>query len=241
VNVPFRVSKRVFLFLLMFLGFTVFAYQGQIIDNRDQGQMMTHPKRVFLMGASVGKEWNLPEFPKRKNIDNIIFESAAIYQFDKSEALKELLIRPKRKFHLTRTYLKGFFKQAPQLPDMIIIKECAAYFPGDTKKYQIWIEEWVKGIKEAKIEVMLATVVPVTKERAEKEPTKMESIRDYNDWIRRYAQKENLKLLDLETALRTDPSSRFLKDDLTEGDGLHLNGKAYAILDDFLVTTLKLK
>jgi hypothetical protein len=195
-------------------------------------------RKVLLIGASVGKAWNLPEWPGRVDDKRFRLESIAVYQYDKSEALDEVLMRPKRKFRLTRTYLKGFFKPAPQLPDTIILKECAAYFPGDLERYKTLMAGWVNQVREANIEPVVATIVPVTREHQTTHPGRIEGIRAYNDWIRGYAAQERLPLLDLEAALRTDDTARFLSDDLTNGDGMHLNRKAYDRLDHLLHETL---
>lgn len=227
--------------ILFFLVMTILGYFFLSVEDSVKGIGMNNKKRIFLMGASVGKEWNLSKYPERMKTDQVFFESAAVYQYDKSEALEELLIRPKRRFHLTRTYLKGFFKPAPQLPDTIIIKECAAYFPGDLGQYKDLLKVWVKMIRDKKIEAVLATVVPVTREQAEKEPEKIGAIRKYNDWIREYANKENLLLLDLEYVVRTDDNNRFLKEEYSSGDGLHLNQKAYDMLDRLIQEAFKIK
>jgi hypothetical protein len=195
-------------------------------------------KMVLLMGASVGKAWNLKEWPERTHNNSFNLESIAFYKYDKTETLEEILMRPKRKFRLTRTYLKGFFKPAPQLPEIIILKECAAYFPGDLSTYQSLIKQWVGQIRGAGIPVMLATIVPVTRTHQTTHAGRIESIRAYNDWIRSYAAQERLPLLDLEAAVRIDDTTRFLRDDLTSGDGLHLNKQAYDILDRVLQETL---
>jgi len=47
-----------------------------------------------------------------------------------------------------------------------------------------------------------------------------------------------LTVLDLEGALRINDSDRRLRPDLTSGDGLHLNKKAYSIIDNIVVSTL---
>ena len=51
------------------------------------------------------------------------------------------------------------------------------------------MKEWVKRIKGAKIDVWVATAVPVTTARAEKTKGKIEGIREFNDWIREYAKR----------------------------------------------------
>ena len=196
------------------------------------------PKRVILLGASVGNSWKLPEWPLRMNNNNYVIEMIAEYAFDKSDALEEILMRPKRKLHFTRTYLKSLFKPAPQKPDILIIKECAAYFPGDLAKYKVLIDKWVKRLQSAGVKPVLATVVPVTKEHSQTRPGRLEGILSYNDWVREYTKEQNIPLLDLEQELRISDEDRSLRPDLTKGDGLHLNPKAYEILDKFFSTFL---
>lgn len=196
------------------------------------------PYRVVLLGASIGQSWNLPAFPERMHDKNYVLESYAVWQFDKSAMLDEVLMRPERKFHPTRTYLKGLFQPAPQLPDAIILKECSTYFPGNARQQKEFVQKWVREISHAHIQPILATAVPVTRRRSELDKGKMDALRAYNDWIRNYAKDQRFPLLELEAALRTDPVGRYLRDDLTSGDGSHLNARAYEILDKLLYETL---
>jgi len=210
------------------------AINANAASGNAKGEKMDKKLRIILVGASVGQDWKLQEFNKRMNTDDYVFESIAAWQYDKTEALEEVLMRPKRKFRPTKSYLKGFFEPSPIPVDIVILKECAAYFPGDTVQYKELMKKWVKMVRAAGKEVMLATVAPVTETRAAKQKGKIESIREFNDWIRQYAKDENITVIDLEAALRKDPQTRFLKDELTIGDGTHLNKKAYDILDVLL-------
>ena len=198
----------------------------------------THLYRVVLLGASIGQAWNLPAFPERMHDKNYVIESFAVWQFDKSEMLEEVLMRPERKFHLTRTFLKSLFQPAPQPPNAIILKECSAYFPGDARQQKELVQKWVGEVNHVDIQPILATTVPVTRKRSGMDQGKTDALRGYNDWIRNYAKDLRLPLLDLEAALRTDPVERYLRDDLTSGDGSHLNAKAYEILDKLLYEML---
>lgn len=225
--------------LLLIVGMLALTGCTASSGNTATEQTMANQKRIMLLGASVGKAWNLKEWPARTNSAGYSFESVAFYEYDKTPALEEILIRPKRKFQLTRTYVMGFFKPAPRLPNTIILKECAAYFPGDLPTYQSLMQQWVERVRKAGIEVVLATVVPVTRTNQTTHPGRIEAIRTYNDWIRSYAAQERLPLLDLEAAVRVDDKTRFLRDDLTSGDGLHLNKQAYEILDRTLRETLE--
>ncbi|MBI2400021.1 MAG: SGNH/GDSL hydrolase family protein [Deltaproteobacteria bacterium] len=191
--------------------------------------------RVLLLGASVGQEWEVEGIPKRLGDSRFQFEAVQAWQFDKTAALEEALMRPKRKFKPTKTYLKGFFEPSPLPPDAIVIKECAAYFPGEMARYKSLIPKWVASIKASGKKPALATVVPVTSEHAIRKPGRIEAIREFNDWIKEYAAAEKLPLVDLEAALRKDAKGRFLKAEYTSGDGLHLNRKAYDVLDRLLL------
>jgi hypothetical protein len=198
-----------------------------------ESKAAARPVRVVLIGASIGKAWNLPELPARTGSVGYEFEALQAWQYDKSDALDEVLMRPERKFHFTRTYLKGFFEPSPRPVDVIILKECSAYFPGDIslKGQKEFVEQWVREIREKNIRVMLATAVPVTRQRAAKDPGKQESVLAFNDWAREYARKNGFVLLDLEAATRTDDRERYLRDDFAVDDGSHLNRKAYDLLD----------
>jgi len=190
--------------------------------------------RVLLLGASVGKSWEVSGIPKRLNDNRFEFEAVQAWQFDKTEALDEVLMRPKRKFKPTKTYLKGFFEPSPVKPDVIVIKECAAYFPGDLPGYKAMVKKWVATIRAAGKKPVIATVSPVTKARSLKSPGKIESIREFNDWVREYAANEKMPLVDLEAALWTDEKNRFLKDEYST-DGTHLKRNAYDVLDKLLL------
>jgi hypothetical protein len=206
--------------------------------NDPPSKAISKPLRVTLVGASIGQDWRIQDLPSRVPILGYEFEAVQAWQFDKSELLEETLMRPARKFRLTRTYFKGFFKASPQPADVILIKECSSYFPGDGGIQREMIERWVQRLKESNTQVMLATVVPVTKKRAAQDIGKQEAVREFNDWIRGYAQKNHIVLLDLEAATRTDNRDRYLRDDLDVGDGSHLNRKAYDIMDGVMVQAI---
>ncbi len=198
---------------------------------------MEKPRNIVLLGASVGRDWKIEELPSRLNIQKYQFEYVGEYQFDKTKPLQEMLQRKENK------------------PDAIVIKECAAYFPGDLSQYQALMESWIEKCKESKVIPIPTTVVPVVRAGFSdvklklKETIKwvlgrptlhlrLQGLVKYNEWIRSYGQKEGLLILDLEAALRVSESDRSLKKEFHSGDGLHLNEKAYAILDQIVFPTL---
>jgi hypothetical protein len=197
------------------------------------------PRRhVVLIGASIGQAWNLAGLPQRTGLSGFRFEALQAWQYDKSELIEETLLRPVRQFRFTPGYVKGFFRAAPTPADLIILKECSSYFPDDARRQRTLMREWVQRIRSRNIAVMLATVVPVTRERSGRDPGKQAALCAFNDWLREFARERGLVLLDLEQALRADDRDRYLQDALTSGDGSHLNRQAYEILDRLLLQSL---
>jgi len=197
--------------------------------------------RMLLLGASVGKAWELSKWHERMKVDLVRFETVDVYAFDKTEALKEIIIRPQRKFRLTRSYLKGFFFPLPKKPNILIIKECAAYFPGDLEMYEALISSWVLQCKNAGIKPVLSTVVPVTQEHDKSRPGRLKGILVYNDWIKKFSAENSILCLDFESVLRISEDNRSLNPEFSSGDGLHLNSRAYVLLDEYLRDQITLK
>lgn len=204
----------------------------------EQAHSMTRQKHVVLLGASVGEGWKIESLPARLNQRETMhyrFEYVGDYQFDKSQALRSILQRKQNR------------------PDAIILKECAAYFPGDFEKYQALMKEWVRECKQAGVVPVPTTVVPVAKATSMKAIAKdlvrpllgkatssqrLKALLFYNDWIKSFAKEQGLTVLDIEAPLRASLEDRSLRADLHSGDGLHLNAQAYALLDQIVIPTL---
>jgi hypothetical protein len=197
---------------------------------------------VALVGASIGQDWHLAQWPARVKATTLSAESFAVWQFDKTAAVDELLMRPKRPFRLTRTYLKSLFAPAPRKADVVILKECSSYFPGkspaESQAQRAAFESWQQTLSAAGTKVVLATVVPVTEARSQADAGKQAALTAFNDWVREYAAQKNLPVLDLDAALRGGAPGSHLKDEYTSGDGSHLNAAAYAVLDRTLLDTV---
>jgi hypothetical protein len=197
-------------------------------------------KHVILLGASIGRAWNISSLPERMRTDDYVFEYVDGGSFDKSAKLREILTRRENK------------------PDAVFLKECAAYFPGDIDLYKSLMEEWIRECYESGTIPIPTTIVPVTRLHSFKKilidaakgrkpfgygnPFKHKrnaAILEYNNWIKVYCQKKGLPFLDLEAAVRYSEKNRFLRENLAKADGLHINGKAYNILDQIVISTLK--
>lgn len=189
---------------------------------------------VTLIGASIGEAWNLAGWATRIHAPEYSANSVAVWQFDKSEAVQEVLLRPRLRFRPTRTYLKALFGPSPIKPDIVILKECSSYFPGNFERYRNSVCDWLQRIEAHKVLAMPATVVPVTRTRAAADAGKQEGLVAFNHWIREYAQEQKLPLLDLEAALNDKTEGSYLREEYAARDGSHLNAKAYHVLDGSL-------
>jgi len=227
-----KVVKYLFLGGLILAG-GVFLFWGlrELLHKRDD----RGATRILLVGASVGKAWDFTSWPHRMSREGLVFEMVTVYSFDKSVGLEDIFIRPKRKIRFNKRFVKSLLKPVPRKPDVIILKECAAYFPGDLERYKGLMQDWIALIQVKGMKSVLATVIPVTAEHARRRQNRQESIWAYNDWIRGLARGQGLFCLDLEKALRVGKSDRSLNSDFAAEDGLHLNEKAYEVLDRFLL------
>jgi hypothetical protein len=176
--------------------------------------------RIAFVCASVGYNWNIGDhFP---DLDITVRDE---YQFDKGDVVRDILEGDR--------------------PDIMIIKECAAYFPPEDngtsmEAYQDLIRDWVNLCRGDGVIPVLTTVVPVDPDNQENPPGRLESILEFNDWIRQYCDYEEISVLDLEAALRISEDDRALDPDYDSGDGLHPNDLAYIEeLDDIFIPALE--
>lgn len=217
-------------------------------EYRDQKKGEGSSMKILLLGASVGNAWNFEDLSIRLKSNAFTSEFIAKYEADKTDILRQALNRKINK------------------PDVIIIKQCAAYFrsnsseydPLPVKRYKQLMKEWVDKCLSEGVVPILATVVPITEEMPLKVKIKrlikeyilfknvspyyrdvrLKGILEYNEWVKRYSNEKQLIVLDLEKAVRISEKNRYLNPDLST-DGLHLNEKAYQLLDVAAFNTLQ--
>jgi len=167
---------------------------------------------IAFVCASVGSNWNINEhFP---DLDITVY---AEYQFDKGNIIRDILQSGK--------------------PGIMIIKECAVYFPPETsmEAYENLIRDWVNLCRDDGVIPVLTTVVPIDPDNPGNREGQLESLLEFNDWIRNYCRDENIPVLDLESALRVSEDNRTLDPGYDSGDGLHPNDLAYTEKIDYIL------
>jgi len=170
---------------------------------------------IVFVCASVGSAWNINEhFP---GLSIAVYEE---YQFDKGHVIRDILDSGK--------------------PDIMIIKECAAYFPPEEmgtsmEAYRDLVRSWVNLCRGEAVIPILTTVVSIDPDNPGNWEGQLESILEYNNWIHDYCGNENISVLDLEAALRVSEGNRVLDPEYDSGDGLHLNDRAYSERLDYIL------
>lgn len=208
-------SKIATIFLSLFLTTTTSAMaMTQTADT----------KRITLVGASIGKDWNFDRIAERLKVSGYDFRYMGKYDFDKSELINAIVGQSRKS-------------------DIVMIKECSSYFPGDAAKQRAFVQDWVGKLRAAGVQPVLVTVAPVKApglvqrgkdlvKKAIGKPVWPEEVAAFNDWLREYAARERLPLFDLEQALWIAPDQRYLKPEFTTDDSVHLSRVAYERLDE---------
>lgn len=234
--------KIYLIFLGVLYSFLTFSSYVEIPFEKNGARMMNSGekrKRAILLGASIGKAWDFPNLPQREKRDDYIFEYTLLSGFNKESEIRQFLSRK------------------INYPDVIFIKECAAYFPGDITEYKKQVVKWIELCLESKVIPIPTTVVPVTRLHPVKKfmidilrgrnPFKTDNpfsskknteIIMYNNWIRDIGETYGIPVLDLEKSVRYSSRNRYLREDFARIDGLHINSKAYRVLDKIVFPEL---
>lgn len=164
--------------------------------------------RVVFVGASIMRRWNLPEyFP-------------GIYPINRSiggQFLPDILARFKRDV----LDLK---------PRAAVIKLCSINIRPQISRQalQDGIMIMTELAKAHNITPILTTIIPAGKPEAHiGDYSVVDSLRQFNEWVRRYAADNSLALIDFEKKLADEQG--FLPREYST-DPVHVNDKGYALM-----------
>ncbi len=182
-------------------------------------------KRVVLVGASIGQNWHFDRISERIALPGYRFEYQGVRAFDKEPLIRRL-------------------SGSADKPDIVLIKECNSYFPGNFEDYQRRVIAWVDVLRAAGIQPVLVTTPPIAEsgdyvlraknlvKRIIGRQTTFEGIVQFNDWMKSYAGREHIPVFDMEASLRRSDSERWMRSEYDYGDTEHLNARAYQVLDE---------
>jgi len=196
------------------------------------GELMAESKHIVYIEASTVNNWKLDGFAARTGIGRYRFEVLREYDFDKSRVVAQAFAGASR-------------------PDVVIVQECSAYFPGDLEAYKHQYRDWIVDIRARGTQSVIATVVPPArsrgwwqdgkdfiKERVLGRPSQYEQVLAFNEWLRSLGVELSVPVFDLEPIVRMNEVDRHMRAEYDEGDGIHLNRVAYERLDRALLDFL---
>jgi len=209
-----KITRVAILVLAFLMGATAMAATEQY-----------RPKRVVLVGASIGKDWNFERIGERVALPGYQFEYRGVQAFDKEPLIQTLA-------------------NSADKPNIVLIKECSTYFPGNFEDYKRRVISWVGILRAAGIQPGLVTTPPIDEsadfvlraknmiKRMIGRQTTFDGIVQFNDWVKRYAEREHIPVFDMEAALRRNERERWMRSEYDVGDTVHLSKGAYQVLDE---------
>lgn len=174
-----------------------------------------HNLCVVFVGASITEGWNFVTYFPDYNFHQVIH-----YGPDKPAVWSEV---------------------EAYNPDIVTFKQCGAYYDegGDTDLTYLYniAQQMVSLIQGIGAIAVPATTMPIDPGFDSCTQAQLDDIVEYNDWLRNYCSTNGLTCMDYYTQLADEEGQ--LPYEYHEGDGLHINDVAYALLSPYVIDTLE--
>jgi hypothetical protein len=170
---------------------------------------------VVFVGASITENWDFSRYFAGYNFRKVLH-----FDWDKTQAWDQV-----QALH----------------PDIVLVKECAAYFytAGGTPlgEFESSIMSMVERVRAIGAIPVLCTTIPVDVGRGDCTQAQLDDLRTFNDWLRSYCSGQGLVLLDYYQ--RIADAQGQLPAACHDGDGLHPNAAGYDVLSPLVVPALE--
>jgi hypothetical protein len=170
---------------------------------------------VVFVGASITDNWDFDHY-----FSGYHFEKVVHYDWDKTQVWGEI---------------EGFH------PDIVLVKECAAYFYGEggtpLGEYESNMADMVNRIRNSGAVPILCTTIPVDVGHGDCTQAQLNDIRTFNDWVRGFCSSQGIVLMDYYTQIADGQGQ--LPTSYHDGDGLHPNSSGYDVLSPLVIPTLE--
>jgi hypothetical protein len=170
---------------------------------------------VVFVGASITDNWDFDHYFSGYDFQKVIY-----YDWDKTQVWNEV-----ESHH----------------PDIVLVKECAAYFysEGGTPlaDYENSMTGMVSRIRGIGAIPVLCTTIPVDVGQGGCTQAQLNDLRAFNDWVRNYCSSQGIILIDYYQ--RIADSQGQLPASCHDGDGLHPNSAGYDILSPMVIPALE--
>ncbi len=170
---------------------------------------------VVFVGASITENWDFDHYFGDYNFQKVIH-----YDWDKNQVWDEIRATN---------------------PDMVLVKECGAYFYSDggtpLDEYENSIISLVGRIRAIGAIPVLCTTLPVDVGYGDCTQAQLDDLRAFNDWLRGYSSSQGIVLLDYYEQI-ADAQGQ-LPASCHDGDGLHPNSAGYDIISPIVIPALE--
>jgi hypothetical protein len=204
--------------ILLSLVLLAASFQCKKADAADPGEDTSKNLRdltVVFVGASITENWDFDRY-----FAGYKFQKVIHYDWDKTQVWDQV--------------------QALR-PDIVQVKECAAYFysEGGTPlgEYESSVRSMVELIRGIGAIPVLCTTIPVDVGHGGCTQAQLDDLRAFNDWLRSYCSSQSIVLMDYYQ--RIADAQGQLPSACHDGDGLHPNSAGYDILSPLVIPTLE--
>lgn len=170
---------------------------------------------VVFVGASITENWDFA-----RCFAGYEFHKVIHYDWDKTQAWGQVQARN---------------------PDIVLVKECAAYFysEGGTPlgEYESSVRGMVERIRSIGAIPVLCTTIPVDVGSGDCTQAQLDDLSAFNDWLRGYCAGQGIVLLDY--CRRIADAQGQLPAACHDGDGLHPNAAGYDLLSPLVIPALE--
>ncbi len=208
-------KNRLILLALVLLASSFQCKKAEVVAPDGNTAKNLRDLTVVFVGASITENWDFDRYFAGYDFQKVIH-----YDWDKTQVWDQA--------------------QAPH-PDIVLVKECAAYFyaEGGTPldEFESSIRGMVERIRGIGAIPVLCTTIPVDVGYGGCTQAQLDDLRAFNDWLRSYCSSQGIALMDyyqrIADAQGQLPTARH------DGDGLHPNAAGYDILSPLVIPTLE--
>jgi hypothetical protein len=172
-------------------------------------------QRVVFVGASITEAWDFAAY-----FPGYDFRKVICFDWDKTQVWSQV---------------------AALSPDIVVVKECGAYFYTDggtpLSEYENCMTQMVASARNIGAVPVLATTLPIDVDQGGCTQAQLNDIITFNNWVRNYCTSNGLKCMDYYDQIADDDGQ--LPSNYHDGDGLHPNSAGYDVLSPIVIPTLE--
>lgn len=210
-----RKKRRILLLSLALLAAVSQCKKADVSAPNEDPAKNLRDLTVVFVGASITENWDFGRYFAGYDFQKVIH-----YDWDKTQVWDQV-----QALH----------------PDIVLVKECAAYFYGEggtpLGEYESSIRSMVEHIRGLGAIPILCTTIPVDVGHGGCTQAQLDDLRAFNDRLRNNGAGQGVAVLDYYQ--RIADAQGQLPSACHDGDGLHPNAAGYDILSPLVIPALE--